>query len=99
METPELLRFFMALIFVVSLMGGLWAILKYLGLGGGMIITKNQKRRIKVIEVLPLDAKRKAILLRRDDKDHLVILGPTGETVIESGINSPGEDQNAGTIV
>jgi flagellar protein FliO/FliZ len=86
METPEILRFFMALVFVVSLMGGLWIILKKLGMNGGFTLQQGKKRRLKIVEILPLDVKHKAVLIRRDDKDHLVILGPNGETVIEQSI-------------
>lgn len=86
MEGPDILRFFMALIFVLSLMGGLWLVLKRLGLNGPLMVAPGTKRRLKIIEALPLDARRRVILLRRDNKDHLVILGPTGETVVETGI-------------
>ncbi|MFA7276552.1 MAG: hypothetical protein WC043_07110 [Pseudobdellovibrionaceae bacterium] len=89
MDSPDLLRFFLALVFVVSLMGGLWFALKKLGLGGPLVLPVASKRRLKLVEVLPLDARRKAILLRRDHTEHLVILGPTGETVVETGITSP----------
>lgn len=86
METSEILRFLMALIFVVSLMGGLWIILKKLGINGGLTLQQGKKRRLKIVEILPIDIKHKAVLLRRDDKDHLVILGTNGETVIEQSI-------------
>jgi flagellar protein FliO/FliZ len=80
----------MALVFVVSLMGALWLILKQTGFNGGFSLQQGKKRRLKIVEILPLDAKHKAILLRRDTTDHLVILGPNGETVIEQSI--PNED-------
>lgn len=86
METPDILRFLMALVFVVSLMGGLWIILKKLGMNGGFTMQQGKKRRLKIVEILPIDVKHKAVLLRCDDKDHLVILGPNGETVIEQSI-------------
>lgn len=95
METPDILRFFMALLFVLALMGGLWLFLKRLGLNGPMIVQAQSKRRLKIIEILPLDVRRKAILLRRDDKEHLVILGPTGETVVEIGITGTDQQQEA----
>ena len=44
---------------------------------------------MKILEVMPLDSRRKAILMRCDDKDHLVILGANSETVIESVAESP----------
>ena len=86
METHDILRFVSALILVVSLMGILWIILKRLNISGGIILPQGKKRRLMIVETLPLDMKHKAILLRRDATDHLVILGPNGETVVESSI-------------
>ncbi len=86
METNEILRFISALLFVVSLMGGLWLILKKLGINGGFTLQQGKKRRLHIVEMLPLDVKHKAVLLRCDDKDHLVILGPNGETVVHQSL-------------
>jgi len=43
-------------------------------------------RRLDVVEVQPIDMRRKLVLLRRDDVEHLVLLSPTAETVVETGI-------------
>ena len=48
----------------------------------------SRAKRIGESEALPLDARRRLILLRRDDREHLVILGTNGETVVEQGIES-----------
>ncbi len=84
-EIPQLLRLVAALAFVLALMGGLALLLKRLGLSTN-ITPASDKRRIKVIEALTLDARRKAVILQRDDKQHLVILGPNSETVVETDI-------------
>jgi len=85
MEPTDYLKFFAALLFVLGLMGGLALVLKRIGLGPASMIAPD-KRRLKVIEILPLDARRKAVLLSRDGAEHLVILGPSGETVVETNI-------------
>ena len=36
-----------------------------------------------------LGPRHKLMLIRRDDVEHLVIVGPTGETVVETGIKPP----------
>lgn len=88
----HLLRFAAALVFVVALMGGLGLLLKRINTGSYKNIIK-QKRRLKVLEMLSIDARRRLILIQRDNREHLVILGPNGETVIEAGIESiPEED-------
>lgn len=90
MTLIDYLKFIAALIFVLGLMGGLALLLKRLGLGSASMLPAD-KRRLKVLEILPLDARRKAVLLRRDDAEHLVIFGPTGETVIETNIQAKHE--------
>lgn len=84
-ELPQIVRLLLALAFVVALMGGLALLLKRLGLGGAPDV-KPTKRRLKIIESLALDARRRALLIQRDDKQHLVILGPNNETVVETNI-------------
>lgn len=85
MTIEDYLKFLFALIFVLCLMGGLAYVLKRFGYGGQKLVPAD-KRRLKVVEMLPLDARHRAILLRRDDTEHLVILGATGETVVETNI-------------
>ncbi len=92
MEPTDYLRFLMALIFVLALMGGLYILLKRIssGTGFGGAIASATKRRLKISEVLYLDSRHKAVLLKRDnDTEHLVILGPSGETVVETNITPP----------
>jgi flagellar protein FliO/FliZ len=85
MDMEAHFRFIAALVFVLALMGGLWMALKRLGLAGP-VVPAGVKRRLKVVESLAIDSRRRAIILQRDDKQHLVILGPTGETVVETQI-------------
>ena len=82
---PALLKAFAALVFVLGLMGGLSLILRKLGLSGAAPTQKGEKR-LKVIEILPLDARRRLAIIQRDDVQHLIILGHNDETVIETGI-------------
>ena len=85
METALVLKFFSAFVFVISLMLLFSWLLKRAGLSGPLMANAG-KRRLKIVEYLPLDHRRRMVLVRRDDKDHLLILGPNGETVVETGI-------------
>ena len=53
-------------------------------------------RRLSVSEVLPLDARRRVVLLRRDGQEHLVLIGPDGDTVIERDIAAPEREAGGG---
>lgn len=93
MDIPRLIA---ALTFVLALMGLLAFALKRYGASGGTLMLAPKNRRLKILETLPLDSRRRAVLIARDEKQHLVILGPNGETVVESGIDpAPVNDENA----
>ena len=92
MEPTDYIRFLLALVFVLALMGGLYLLLKRLSSGGGFggALATGSKRRLKISEILYIDSRHKAVLIKRDnEKEHLVILGPSGETVVETNITPP----------
>lgn len=93
---PQFIKFFAALLFVLALMGGLALAMRKFS--GNHPLTAAGRRRLKIVEVLPLDARRKAVLLRRDDREHLVILGANSETLVESNIESR-QDAGVGFVV
>ena len=85
----EYLQFIFALIFVITLMLGLAWLVKKSGLNNVGSLSKNNSKRLSIVEVLPIDTRRRLMLIRRDDKEHLIILSPTREIVIETGISNP----------
>ena len=88
MDYMDYLKFFAALIFVLCLMGGLVYVLKRFGLGTNTMISPS-KKRLKIVEILPIDAGRRVALIQRDDRQHLVLLSSSGETVIETNRKTP----------
>lgn len=88
MEFDGYLRFVLALVFVLGLIGLLALALRRYGPGAmGMVPRrKGQNRRLQVVEVAAIDARRRLVLVRRDETEHLVLLGATSEILIESGI-------------
>lgn len=84
-EWPALFKMLAAMVFVLGLMGGLYVILRKLGFSGH-IQQVGHKSRLKIVESIPVDPRRRLALVQRDDVQHLVIFGPNGETVIETDI-------------
>lgn len=84
-------QFVVALVFVLALIGGLGAVARRLGFGG-RTVKGSSGPRLTIVEIRPLDARRKLVLLRRDHVEHLIIVGSTGETVIETGIGAPRDE-------
>ncbi len=81
------LRFVLALIFVIALIGIFAVIFRRLGFGfPANAIRPSGERRIGVVEVAPLDSRRKLVLVRRDDIEHLLVISPTTELVVERNI-------------
>lgn len=73
-----------ALVFVVAMIGALAWIVRRFGWANRFVAPAGE-RRLSVLEVLPIDGKRRLVLLRRDAVEHLVLLGIAGDLVIESG--------------
>ena len=96
MEFADYAKFVLALAFVLGLIGLLAVAARRFGLGGlpQTQIRRGQDRRIGIVEVAALDPKRRLVLIKRDDVEHLVILGHEGETVVETGIR-PSSSQNS----
>jgi flagellar protein FliO/FliZ len=86
MEFQDYIRFIFALVFVLALIGLFAWLAKRFGFSGHAPRRVAKGRRLSLIEVTPLDPRRRLVLLRRDDVEHLVLLGATSETVIETNI-------------
>lgn len=91
MEWLLLLKAVLSLVLVLGLLLlTLWAI-KYLEVNSSKLkfIKKlGEARRIEVVETKRLDAKNSIILIRRDNVEHLVLLG-NSNLLIENNIIAP----------
>lgn len=58
------------------------------GPGLTALLAPKSQKRLHVIEQAVIDAKRKLVLIRRDDVEHLVMTGGPVDIVIESGIGA-----------
>ena len=86
MEYSDYLRFVAAFGFIIGLiLVCAWGA-RRMGLTPQIGATENNKR-LAVIETLNLDTKRKLMLIRRDGKEHLLLLGETDIT-IEGGFDA-----------
>jgi len=86
MEFTDYLRFVVALAFVVGLIGLLAIAAKRFGMAPRIVKDPGRKGRLAIVDMAPLDGRRRLVLVRRDSVEHLVILGATSETVVETSI-------------
>jgi flagellar protein FliO/FliZ len=101
MDLATYLKFTLSLVLVLALFAvAVWAAKRYLPT---MRLGARPGRRLQVVEVLMLDTRRRLVLIRRDDTEHLILLGAASETVIERGgrpvasfaqhLSTPGEPE------
>lgn len=96
MSMDGYLRFILALVFVLGLIALFAVLARRLGWGfPAAAIKRLDGRRLGVVEVTPLDGRRRLILIRRDSVEHLLLLSPTSEHVIETGIRAEGTFRQA----
>lgn len=87
MAWTQYLQFALALGFVLALIGVLALLAQRFGLGHAP--RRGTHRRLAVAEVMALDAKHKLVLVRRDDVEHLIVLGPGAPALIETARPAP----------
>lgn len=93
MSIEDYIRFAAALIFVLSLMALIgWVMRRINGANQGFAV---KDKRLSIIEQKMIDPRNKMVLIRRDNKEHLVILSQNGNTVIETGIETPAVTEGA----
>lgn len=98
MEFAGYLRFILALVFVLALIGVIAALARRFGLGYRNVPKKGRRRRLSIVEVMPVDAKRRLVLFRRDATEHLVLMGSNNDLVIEADIPAPAESAFAAAL-
>jgi|AntRauTorckE6833_2_1112554.scaffolds.fasta_scaffold36077_1 flagellar protein FliO/FliZ len=92
----QVLKAIMAFVLVLSLMWLLSFLIKRFGDSKFMAINRAD-RRLKLVEHLPIDAKNRLVLVRRDDKEHLLLVSHDHALVVEQGVKAkaePKEKQN-----
>jgi flagellar protein FliO/FliZ len=91
-------KFAIAFALVLGLIGITALILKRFGgnrmpsSGGG----RNRQPRLAVLDSAVVDAKRKLVLIRRDNSEHLLLIGGPSDVVVETNINRAGDRRPRG---
>lgn len=84
----------LVLFLAVTMIGGAFAVRAYLGGASplqamsGLFAPKPDKR-LSISEQYNIDAKRRLVLIRRDDVEHLILTGGPVDVVVETGIRAP----------
>jgi flagellar protein FliO/FliZ len=85
MEWVEYSRFILALLFVIALIGLAAWFARKLGLMPSPNAKLKPGQRLQIMEMINVDAKRKLMLVRHDQNEHLILIGGESDVVISSG--------------
>ncbi|MBX7199799.1 MAG: flagellar biosynthetic protein FliO [Rhodospirillaceae bacterium] len=84
MEAQNYITAVLVLILVIGLILGLAALLKRFGLTDARVL--GRRARLATVESKSLDGRHRLVLVRRDDVEHLLLIGPNTSQVLERGI-------------
>ena len=86
-DMPLAVRFFLAFLIVLGLIGATaWAVRRF-GAGRlGGAGARGRQPRLAVIDYASVDSRRRLILVRRDNIEHLVLIGGPTDVVVEANI-------------
>jgi len=85
-EVPLAARFFIAFLVVLALIAlTAWLVRRFGAnrLGGA---TRGRQPRLAVIDAAPVDGRRRLVLIRRDNIEHLLMIGGPTDVVVEANI-------------
>lgn len=93
MEAQSIIWAVVVLLIVLALIGITARVVRALGLVSGVPALGKRQRRLRVIEATSIDTRHRMVLVGRDDRAHLILLGPSGDLVIERDIALPPEPE------
>ncbi len=88
---PDAARFVVAFMLVLGLIGAGALLWRRFGAGPlSPIGPRSRQPRLAVIDAAPVDARRRLVLIKRDNTEHLLMIGGPTDIVIESNITRAG---------
>jgi flagellar protein FliO/FliZ len=86
-ETPLAVRFFIAFIVVFALIGATaWLVRRFGANRLGGAAARGRQPRLAVIEAGAVDGRRKLVIVRRDNVEHLIMIGGPTDILVEANI-------------
>src|SRR4051812_47743247 len=81
-EAFTYLRALLALAFVICLIYLFAAIVRKTGLDKRFVGGNSSVKRLSLVETMYIDPKRRVVLIKCDEKEHLLLLGANGDVVL-----------------
>lgn len=98
MDYELYLRTIGSLILVLGMIGlAAWVGKRYAP-GSGPRLSRNAKKRLEIVEVKQIDPRHRLVLVRRDDIEHLLMVGASSSLVVETSIGASSFTQSLGQL-
>jgi flagellar protein FliO/FliZ len=83
--------FFLLLFLAIAVAAGALAVRSFMTGEpiGAYFFAPRAEKRLGVVEQASVDGRRKLLLVRRDDVEHLILTGGPVDVVVETGIGAP----------
>ena len=86
-EVPPALKFFLAFALVLALIGATaWLVRRFGAARFGGSSARGRQPRLAVVDAAAVDGRRRLIIVRRDNVEHLLMIGGPTDVVVESNI-------------
>ena len=86
-EGSLIVRFVVAFVIVLALIGAtFWVIRRFGATRVGAAAQRGRQPRLAVIDAAPVDGRRRLVLVRRDNVEHLLMIGGPSDIVVEQNI-------------
>jgi flagellar protein FliO/FliZ len=86
-EGSLIVRFIVAFVIVLGLIGlTFWLIRRFGTSRVGAAAQRGRQPRLAVIDAAPVDGRRRLVLIRRDNVEHLLMIGGPSDVVVEQNI-------------
>src|SRR5580692_6187927 len=86
-EMPIAAKVLLALLIAIGLAGGVFYLVRFVGASRfGPTSIRGRQPRLAVIEVAGVDPRRRLVLIRRDNVEHLIMIGGPTDVLIEPNI-------------
>lgn len=86
MDSIQYLKYIVGLLVVLGLIALVTLAARKFGIVPKVQRKPGSPRRLSITEMIGIDAKRRLVLVRRDDTEHLLLLGPERDLVVEQNI-------------
>jgi hypothetical protein len=86
-ELPTPVNFVIAFVFVLLLIGAAaWLVRRFGATRTESALSRGRQPRLAVVDFAAIDSRRKLVIIRRDNVEHLVMIGGPSDVVVETNI-------------